>query len=62
MRIGFEVDMYKGNSFFMNLDILNVLDSKNTTILDTNYAGTSTTPRLGYEIGRQFWLEFGYRF
>ncbi len=63
MRIGFEVNIHKGNTLFINLDIYNVLDSKNLAIASASYsttAGTTATPI--YEVGRQFWLEVGYKF
>ena len=63
MRVGFEVDMYKGNSLYLNLDIYNVLDSKNLAIASASYsttAGTTATPV--YEVGRQFWVQVGYKF
>ncbi|WP_343353763.1 hypothetical protein V3I05_01340 [Helicobacter mastomyrinus] len=63
MRLGFEVDMHKGNTMYMNVDIYNVLDAKNLAIASAAYsttAGTTATPV--YEVGRQFWLQLGYRY
>lgn len=63
MRFGLEFDVGRGNKFFTNLDIYNILDSKNIAIANLSYssnAGLSATPI--YEVGRQFWLEMGYRF
>ncbi|TLD80992.1 TonB-dependent receptor [Helicobacter sp. MIT 05-5293] len=69
MRIGLEVNVWKGNTLFMNLDIYNVLNAQNlTTASGTN---GSTLPSLVaaaansipvYEVGRQFWLQVGYKF
>ncbi len=64
MRIGFDVNVYKGNTLFMNLDIYNVLNTQNmTTTSGSNtlvYATSTAIPV--YEVGRQFWLEVGYRY
>ena len=49
---------------FIHLDITNVLNAKNIAIMNlSNYtptAGATATPV--YEIGRQIYLEFGYKF
>ena len=63
MRVGFEVDIYKGNTLYVNLDILNVLNNKNLIIASATYAdnaGLTAVPV--YEVGRQFWLQMGYKF
>ncbi|WP_158655421.1 TonB-dependent receptor [Helicobacter marmotae] len=63
MRIGFEIDIFKGNTLYTNIDIYNVLDSENLAIASASYsmmAGLSATPV--YEVGRQFWLQVGYKF
>ncbi|MWV62765.1 TonB-dependent receptor plug domain-containing protein [Helicobacter saguini] len=63
MRFGFEINAYKGNSLYVNVDIYNLLDSKNLAIASASYsltAGTTATPI--YEVGRQFWLTLGYKF
>jgi len=62
MRIGFEVNVWRGNTLFLNLDIYNVLDTKARTILTQGYAGTSTRPSIGYELGRQLWIQVGYKY
>ncbi|TLD80993.1 TonB-dependent receptor [Helicobacter sp. MIT 05-5293] len=63
MRIGFEVDVWKGNTLYMNLDIYNVLDSKNIAIASASYSATAGTTAIPvYEVGRQFWLQVGYKF
>ncbi|RDU59575.1 hypothetical protein, partial [Helicobacter sp. MIT 14-3879] len=61
MRIGFEVTLGKGNILYMNMDIYNVLDAQNPTILTANYAGDSSAPTIGYEVGRQFWIQVGWK-
>ncbi len=63
MRFGFEVPVYGRNTLFINIDIFNVLDSKNIAIANLSYtgnAGLSAVPI--YEVGRQFWIEVGYKF
>ncbi len=64
MRIGFEVNVYKGNIFFMNLDVYNMLNTQNmttTSSLNTLIYSTSTAVPV-YEIGRQFWMQVGYKY
>ncbi|MGX2973332.1 TonB-dependent receptor, partial [Helicobacter sp. T3_23-1059] len=63
MRVGFEVNAYKGNTVYMNVDILNVLNTQNLMIASASYsasAGTTAVPV--YEVGRQFWVQVGYKF
>ena len=67
IRLGFEVSAWRGKStdhtLYMNVDIYNVLNSKNLAIASASYsatAGTTATPV--YEVGRQFWLQVGYKF
>ncbi|RDU61146.1 TonB-dependent receptor [Helicobacter marmotae] len=62
MRVGFEVDVFKGNTLFVNVDIYNVLNAQNIAIANASYsssAGTTAVPT--YEVGRQFWLQVGYK-
>ena len=68
MRIGFEVDMWHKNTLYGNLDIYNVLNTQNLTALQgsgiTGGAVTgiaSSTAIAVYELGRQFWLQVGYK-
>lgn len=68
MRIGFEVDMWHKNTLYVNLDIYNVLNTQNLTALQgsgiTGGAVTgiaSSTAIAVYELGRQFWLQVGYK-
>ena len=76
MRVGFEVDFYKSekwrHTLYVNVDILNVLNSKNMTTIsnaDGVIAGASSSSIATtssdipvYEVGRQFWLQMGYKF
>lgn len=70
MRLGFELDMYKGQTLYMNVDIYNVLNSKiKSTIANTAYNGSTSSGAFAsssavavYEVGRQFWLQVGYKF
>lgn len=67
MRVGFEVNVWKGNTLFMNLDIYNVLNAQNMTSVSlasgdvSTAVGASATMPV-YEVGRQFWLQVGYRY
>lgn len=64
MRIGFDVNVYKGNTLFMNLDVYNVLNTQNmttTSSLNTLIYSTNTAVPV-YEVGRQFWVQVGYRY
>jgi hypothetical protein len=58
IRLGWEFPTARDQAFFVNVDVFNVLDKKsaaeNSSMTDT---GITT-----YEVGRQFWLEVGYRF
>ncbi|MGX3046208.1 TonB-dependent receptor, partial [Helicobacter sp. T3_23-1056] len=60
MRVGFEVNAYKGNTLYMNVDILNVLNTQNLMIASASYSNAGTTAVPVYEVGRQFWLQVGY--
>ena len=66
LRLGFEVNIWRGkalnHTLYANMDIFNLLNAKNPTILSANYAGTSSAPTIAYEVGRQFWLQVGYKF
>lgn len=62
MRISAEFGIYKQHSLYVNVDIYNVLNAKNPTIATANYAGNSFAPTLAYEVGRQFWVQVGYKF
>ncbi len=67
MRLGFEVNVWKGNIAFVNLDIYNVFNTRNKAALSgTNGAVIpgipSSTSVAVYEIGRQFWIQGGYKF
>ncbi|TQR60910.1 TonB-dependent receptor [Campylobacter troglodytis] len=57
MRVGFDLRLYK-SIFYANIDIFNVLDRTVTTV----YNSSKSSPTLSYEVGRQFWLQVGYRY
>ena len=68
MRVGFEVDVHKGNTFYTNVDIINVLNKANQTAISNSsgnvgdgIAGSAYTYSV-YEVGRQFWLQVGYKY
>lgn len=58
MRIAWDLPLSKDQAAFVNVDIFNVLDKKVVTEGSNSLANNVPT----YEIGRQFWLEVGYRF
>lgn len=67
MRLGLEVDLYKGQTLYVNFDIYNVLDSKNLVTLSGEdgvllYGVPSNAAVLVYSLGRQFWTQVGYKF
>lgn len=67
MRLGFEMNIWKDNVVFVNFDIYNVLNTRNKAALSgTNGAVIPGIPSSAsvavYEIGRQFWIQGGYKF
>ncbi|MGE7990064.1 secretin and TonB N-terminal domain-containing protein [Pseudomonas sp. NPDC089554] len=56
MRLAWDIPTGKDQAFFVNLDITNVTDKVN------QLAARSTVSVISYEVGRQYWLEVGYRF
>lgn len=62
-RFGFSWELPKKSSAFVNIDILNVLNRKKVTAAANTYLATARvfTDIPTYEIGRQFWLEVGYK-
>ena len=63
MRVGFEVNIHKGNTLYMNVDIINVLNNKNLIISSATYADNAGATAIPvYELGRQFWFQVGYKF
>ena len=72
MRIGFEYNVYSIHTLYVNVDIYNVLNARNmTTIGNANgvVAGASSSSIATtsnsipvYELGRQFWVQVGYKF
>ena len=43
MRVGFEMNVWRGNTLYVNIDIYNVLDSKNLAIASASYSATAGT-------------------
>lgn len=71
MRVGFELKTgYKNDIVYFNVDIYNVLNSRNkATMSDTATSGSTngsafatSASTIIYELGRQFWLQIGYKF
>lgn len=67
MRLGFEMNVWRGNIVFVNFDIYNMLNTRNKAALSgTNGAMIPGIPSSAsvavYEIGRQFWIQGGYKF
>ncbi|TQR30303.1 TonB-dependent receptor, partial [Campylobacter sp. MIT 99-7217] len=58
LRLGIEKAVYGKNTFYTNIDVYNVLDKVNTSV----NADNKNSPTISYELGRQFWLEIGYRY
>ncbi|MBR5940906.1 MAG: TonB-dependent receptor plug domain-containing protein [Neisseriaceae bacterium] len=60
MKLGAEYQVHGKNKLFFNFDIYNVTNKRYTTTasVNTNTDVVTTT----YGTGRQFWLEFGYKF
>jgi len=56
MRLAWDIPTGKDQAFFVNVDITNVTDKVN------EIASRTSTSVVSYEIGRQYWLEVGYRF
>ena len=66
IRLGVEWNLMhaKTHIVFINIDVMNVLDSKNVAVIETSgsYGATSFSQTPVYEVGRQFWLQVGYKF
>lgn len=56
LRLAWEQPTAKDQALFVNLDVFNVLDKVSVSSVN-NSSGIPT-----YEVGRQFWVEVGYRF
>ena len=56
MRFAWDIPTGKEQAFFVNVDVTNVTDQVN------QIASRSSTSVVSYEVGRQYWLEVGYRF
>lgn len=55
---GLEIPTGKQQALFINLDVFNVLDEQ--VVSSVQSSAVATTP--SYDVGRQYWLEVGYRF
>lgn len=69
MRAGLEFAMGKAGMFYTNVDIINVLNLKNETTISGANGNMATGSILSasvaypvYDVGRQFWLQFGYKY
>ena len=60
MRLGAEYAVYKKNKLFFNIDVMNVLNKRNTVLASLQARTGDLTPTYG--IGRQFWFELGYKY
>lgn len=58
LRLGWEIPTGKQQALFVNLDVFNVLDEQ--VVSSVQSSAVATTP--SYDVGRQYWLEVGYRF
>ena len=58
LRLGWELPVARNQAFFINLDVFNVLDE----VAIADVSNTTATGIPTYEVGRQFWVEAGYRF
>ncbi|NIF26310.1 TonB-dependent receptor [Pantoea sp. Tr-811] len=56
LRLAWDIPTGKDQAFFVNLDVTNVTDQVN------KIASRTSTTVVSYEVGRQYWLEVGYRF
>lgn len=58
LRLGWSLPLPKQHEVFINADVFNVLNEKSVS----ESSGINSTSIPTYEVGRQFWLEVGYRF
>lgn len=56
MRVNWDIPTGKDQALFIAVDVTNVTDQVNEIVSSSSSASTN------YEIGRQYWLEVGYRF
>lgn len=56
MRVSWDIPTGKDQALFAAVDITNVTDQVNEIV------GSGSSARVSYEVGRQYWLEVGYRF
>ncbi|TQR33159.1 TonB-dependent receptor [Campylobacter sp. MIT 99-7217] len=62
LRLGIEKAVYGKNTLYFNVDVYNVLDKTNLTVRKDTKNLSKNSGGLAYELGRQFWLEIGYRY
>ncbi len=58
LRLGWELPTARNQAVFVNVDVFNVLDK--VVVADSTTVNANAVPT--YEVGRQYWLEVGYRF
>lgn len=56
MRVSWDIPTGKDQALFAAVDITNVTDQVNEIV------GSGSSATVSYEVGRQYWLEVGYRF
>ncbi|MDR0277942.1 MAG: TonB-dependent receptor [Paucimonas sp.] len=56
LRVKWEIPTAKDQALFMAVDVTNVTDQVNEIV------SSGSSARTTYEVGRQYWLEVGYRF
>ncbi|PYG77051.1 outer membrane receptor protein involved in Fe transport [Pseudomonas sp. RV120224-01b] len=56
LRLAWDIPTGKDQAFFVNVDVTNVTDKVN------KIASRESVSLISYEVGRQYWLEVGYRF
>lgn len=56
MKLAWDIPTGKDQAFFVNVDITNVTDKVN------KITSRESVSLVSYEVGRQYWLEVGYRF
>ena len=60
MRFGVDVNVWRGNTLNLAVDIFNLLNTTNMYLLSGDYGRASGSPM--YETGRQFWISVGYKY
>ncbi|MGX3097485.1 TonB-dependent receptor [Helicobacter sp. 23-1046] len=64
LRLSLDIPAYKIHNVIVNVDINNVLDRRNIAVVDYSSfrSNPSATAVPTYEVGRQLWLQVGYKF